>query len=162
MLSHFFFVQKVFNERGLPEPDTTGSRASIKHIGQQQCGQIGQHSNDGNRKNTLLGMISQALHEVIRRGVGSRGRGEGWGFGQRCQPGFEAAGQWQAILQLLRGIPSNPLGTVQKGCAAQQGRMVLPCLSVCHIHKSVCYILSYHIAPAKHSMHPVAACITSF
>lgn len=51
--------------------------------------------------------------------------------------------------QLLRGIPSNPSGTVQKGCVAQQGGMLLACLSICHIHNSVCYILSHHIAPGK-------------
>jgi len=66
-------------------------------------------------------------------------------------PSFEAARQGQALLQLPWGIPSNPLGRMQQGCSAEQGRMVMPCQSISHIHDSVGHILTHNVAPTKSS-----------
>lgn len=37
-------------------------------------------------------------------------------------------------MQLPGGIPSNPLGTVQEGCSAEQGRVTVRCFSISYIH----------------------------
>lgn len=64
-------------------------------------------------------------------------------------PSFEVAMQGQALLQLPWGVPSNPLGGMQQGCSAEQGRMVTACPSVSHIHNSVWHILTHNVAPAS-------------
>lgn len=64
-------------------------------------------------------------------------------------PSFEATMQGQALLQLPWGMPSNPLGSMQQGCSAEQGRMVMPCPSISHIHDSVWHILTHNVAPAS-------------
>ncbi len=64
-------------------------------------------------------------------------------------PSLEAAMQGQAVLQLSWGIPCNPLGSVQQGCSAEQGRMVMPCPSISHIYNAVGHILTHNVAPAS-------------
>ena len=71
-------------------------------------------------------------------------------------PSFEAAMQGQALLQLPWGIPSNPLGSMQHSCSAEQGRMVMPCPSISHIHNSVGHILTHNVAPTESSAQHIS------
>lgn len=57
-------------------------------------------------------------------------------------------------MQLPWGIPSNPLGTVQEGCSAEQGRVTVRCFSISHIHFPVGYVFAHNVTPAVlHSTH---------
>lgn len=64
-------------------------------------------------------------------------------------PSFEAAVQGQALLQLPWGLPSNPLRSMQQGCSAEQGRMVMGPPSISHIYNFIWHILTHNVAPTS-------------